>query len=109
MQMTVATNLKANWGMKDKTDVYFNMSPVFKLQADAIANGQVTPLGWFSSATTLRSGWAFGQSYLQDGVAAFKASIGKGNVFVFGPEITFRGQTHSAYKMLFNQLFESNP
>jgi len=109
MQMTVATNLKANWGMKDKTDVYFNMSPVFKLQADAIANGQVTPLGWYSSATTLRSGWAFGQSYLQDGVAAFKASVGKGNVFVFGPEITFRGQTHSTYKMLFNQLFESNP
>ena len=109
MQMTVATNYEANWGMKEKTDVYFNMSPVFKLQADAIANGQVTPLGWYSNATTLRSGWAFGQSYLQDGVAAFKANIGKGNLFVFGPEITFRGQTHSAYKMLFNQLFQSNP
>ena len=109
MQMTVATNNEANWGMKEKTDVYFNMSPVFKLQADAIANGQVTPLGWYSSATTLRSGWAFGQAYLQDGVAAFKANIGKGNLFVFGPEITFRGQTHSAYKMLFNQLFQSNP
>jgi hypothetical protein len=109
MQMTVATNNKANWGMNEKTDVYFNMSPVFKLQADAIANGQITPLSWYASATTLRSGWAFGQSYLQDGVAAFKANIGKGNLFVFGPEITFRGQTHSAYKMLFNQLFQSNP
>jgi hypothetical protein len=109
MQMTVATNNEANWGMKEKTDVYFNMSPVFKLQADAIANGQVTPLGWYSSATTLRSGWAYGQSYLQDGVAAFKANLGMGQLFVFGPEITFRGQTHSTYKMLFNQLYKASP
>jgi hypothetical protein len=106
MQMTVATNEEANWGMAAKTDVYFNMSPVFKLQADAIANKEVTPLGWYASASTLRSGWAFGQAYLQDGVAAFKAKLGKGNVYVFGPEITFRGQTHSAYKMLFNQLYK---
>ena len=106
MQMTVATNNEANWGMKEKTDVYFNMSPVFKIQADAIANGQVTPLGWYASASTLRSGWAFGQAYLQDGVAAFKANMGNGKLYVFGPEITFRGQTHSAYKMLFNQLYK---
>ena len=106
MQMTVATNEAANWGMTAKTDVYFNMSPVFKLQADAIANKEVTPLGWYASATTLRSGWAFGQAYLQDGVAAFKAKLGKGNLYVLGPEITFRGQTHSAYKMLFNQLYK---
>jgi hypothetical protein len=106
MQMTVATNHEANWGMKEKTDVYFNMSPVFKLQADAIASGQITPLGWYASASTLRSGWAFGQAYLQDGVAAFKANMGNGKLYVFGPEITFRAQTHSAYKMLFNQLYK---
>jgi hypothetical protein len=106
IQMTVATNNEANWGMKEKTDVYFNMSPVFKLQADAIASGQITPLGWYASASTLRSGWAFGQAYLQDGVAAFKANMGNGKLYVFGPEITFRAQTHSAYKMLFNQLYK---
>ena len=106
MQMTVATEDAANWGMQAKADVYFSASPVFKLQADAIANKQLTPLGWYASASTLRSGWAFGQAYLQDGVAAYKAKVGKGNLFVFGPEITFRGQTHSTYKMLFNQLYK---
>jgi len=105
MQMTVANADKANWGMKELTDVYFNMSPVFKLEANAIATGIVTPLGWYASSSTLRSGWAFGQAYLQDGVAAYKAKVGNGNLYVFGPEITFRGQTHSAYKMLFNQLY----
>ena len=106
LQVAVAPALKANWGMKNKADVYFNNSPVFKVQPDAIANGTITPLAWFASDKTLRSGWAFGQAYLQDGVAAFEAKIGNGKLFVYGPEITFRGQTHSTYKMLFNQLYK---
>ena len=106
LQVAVAPSLKANWGMKNKADVYFNNSPVFKVQPDAIANGTITPLAWFASDKTLRSGWAFGQAYLQDGVAAFEAKLGKGKLFVYGPEITFRGQTHSTYKMLFNHLYK---
>jgi hypothetical protein len=106
LQVSVTPTLKANWGMKNKADIYFNNSPVFKVQPDAIANGTITPLAWFASDKTLRSGWAFGQAYLQDGVAAFEAKIGKGKVYVYGPEITFRGQTHSTYKMLFNQLYQ---
>jgi hypothetical protein len=106
LQVAVAPTVKANWGMKNKADVYFNNSPVFRVQPDAIANGTITPLAWFASDKTLRSGWAFGQAYLQDGVAAFEAKLGKGKLFVYGPEITFRGQTHSTYKMLFNQLYK---
>lgn len=106
LQVSVEPSLKANWGMKNKADVYFNNSPVFKVQPDAIANGSITPLAWFATDKALRSGWAFGQAYLQDGVAAFEATIGKGKLFVYGPEITFRGQTHGTYKMLFNQLYK---
>ncbi|MEI6264191.1 MAG: M14 metallopeptidase family protein [Sphingobacteriia bacterium] len=105
MQVAVNPQHKANWGMKNTADVYFSASPVFNLMPDAIANGDITPLAWFASDKTLRSGWAFGQSYLQDGVAAFSAKVGKGKLLVYGPEITFRGQTHSTYKMLFNQLY----
>ncbi len=106
MQITVDNENKTNWGMKAKTDVYFSASPVFKLLPDAIAHKEVTPLAWYASDKTLRSGWAFGQAYLQDGIAAFEAKVGKGKLFVYGPEITFRGQTHSSYKMLFNQLYQ---
>ena len=105
MQVDVDNNYAPNWGMNNKADVYFSASPVFKLSPEAIAQKQVTPLAWYASATTLRSGWAFGQAYLQDGVAAFEANVGKGKLFVYGPEITFRGQTHGTYKMLFNQLY----
>jgi hypothetical protein len=106
MQITLDNDYKANWGMNRNADVYFSASPVFKLLPDAIARKELVPLAWYASDKTLRSGWAFGQSYLQDGIAAFEAKVGNGKLFVYGPEITFRGQTHSNYKMLFNQLYK---
>lgn len=106
MQIDIDNNQKANWGMGNKADVYFSASPVFKLLPDAISKGDITPLAWYASDKTLRSGWAFGQAYLQDGVAAFVAKVGKGHLYVYGPEISFRGQTHGSYKMLFNPLFD---
>jgi len=106
MEMSVDNDDPAAWGMNNKVDVYFDNSPVFKVAPEAIAKKQITPLGWYATATTLRSGWAYGQAYLQDGVAAYKAIVGKGTLYVMGPEITFRGQTHSAYKLLFNQLYK---
>ena len=109
MQVAVDNLVEANWGMTPTADVYFSASPVFHLSAEAIAHGEVIPLAWYASDKTLRSGWAFGQTYLQDGIAAFQAKVGKGNLFVYGPEVTFRGQTHHTFKMVFNQLFEQRP
>ncbi len=106
MQIELDNNYPPNWGMNKKADVYFSASPVFKLSPDAIAQKLLTPLAWYANANTLRSGWAFGQSYLQDGVAAFEAKMGKGSLYVYGPEITFRAQTHGTYKLLFNQLYQ---
>ena len=105
MQVAVNNEHKANWGMKPTADVYFSASPVFNLLPNATATGEVTPLAWYATDKTLRSGWAYGQSYLQQTVAAFEAKVSKGKLMVYGPEITFRGQTHSTYKMLFNQLY----
>lgn len=95
----------ANWGMEKTADVYFDNSPVFKIAPDAISGGLVKPLAWFDNSMPLRSGWAWGQAYLQDGVTAFEAKVGKGEFFAFGPEITFRAQTHGTFKLLFNQLY----
>jgi zinc carboxypeptidase len=96
------------WGMNSETDVFFSTSPVFRIAPDAIARGTVTPIAWFASDKTLRSGWAWGQEYLQDGVAAFVATVGKGRLYAFGPEITFRSQTYGTFKLLFNQLYSNH-
>jgi hypothetical protein len=78
---------------------------VFNLAPGDISNGSVKPIAWYASDKTLRSGWAWGQEYLQDGVAAFEAKVGDGKLFVFGPEITFRSQTHGNFKWLFNEFY----
>ena len=105
LRVSVDTTAKASWGMSAKTDVYFDNSPVFTVSPDAIAKGVIKPLAWFSDASPLRSGWAWGQAYLQGGVAAFEANVGKGKLYAFGPEITFRSQSHGTFKWLFNQLY----
>lgn len=97
------SKLAANWGLDENTDVYFDNSPVFKITDD---KAKVKPLAWFATDKPLRSGWAWGQAYLKDGVAAFEADYGKGKLYAFGPEITFRSQTHGTFKWLFNQLYK---
>jgi hypothetical protein len=105
LRVSVDSTQQATWGMPAQTDVYFDASPVFKVAPDAIAKGTVKPLAWFSTNKPLRSGWAWGQAYLQDGVAAFMAPVGSGTLYAFGPEITFRAQAQGTFKLLFNQLY----
>jgi hypothetical protein len=100
------TKGKASFGIPSKVDVYFDQSPVFKLEPEAAARG-IKPLLWFSNETPMRSGWAFGQSYLKDGVIAFSAPVGSGEFYAFGPNITFRSQTHGAFRLIFNQLYRA--
>lgn len=106
LNVSVDNSLRAAWGMPAKADIYFNNNPVFRVSTDAISKGDIRPLLWFSDSAPLRSGWAWGQAYLQDGITGFEAKIGKGKLYAFGPEITFRAQTHGTFKLLFNQLYE---
>jgi hypothetical protein len=105
LQVSLDSTHHATYGLSARTDVYFDSSPVFKIAPDALVKGTVKPLAWFSTAKPLRSGWAWGQPYLQDGVAAFMAPVGTGKLYAFGPEITFRSQAQGTFKFLFNQLY----
>ncbi|GAA3921537.1 peptidase [Chitinophaga oryziterrae] len=104
LQVAFDSTQTAAWGMPSTGDINFDNSPVFKLDATAAEKG-VKPLAWFTTDKPLRSGWAWGQAYLKDGVAAFVAPVGKGTLYAFGPEITFRGQSHGTFKLLFNGLY----
>jgi hypothetical protein len=104
LQVAVDSTQAGAAGFGSTLDVFFNNSPVFRLEPDAASKG-VKPLAWFDSTTPLRSGWAWGQNYLQGGAAAVEADIGKGKLYLFGPEITFRGETHGTFKFLFNGIY----
>ncbi len=92
------------YGFEKEVDVMFDNSPVMHLGPGAAMSG-IKPVAWFAGKESLRSGWAWGQHYLQDGVAAAAATVGKGKVFMLGPEITFRAQPHGTFKFLFNGIY----
>jgi hypothetical protein len=92
------------YGFERQVDVFFDDSPSFTLGPAAAALG-VTAVAWYDSDTPLRSGWAWGQSYLKGSAAVVDAPLGKGRVLLFGPEITFRAQPHGTFKFLFNGMY----
>lgn len=92
------------YGVNDRLDVFFDNSPVFRLRPESALAG-VKPVAWFDTDKPLKSGWAWGQKYLQDGVAVIDAPVGKGRLLLFGPEITFRAQPHGTFKFLFNGIY----
>jgi len=92
------------WGMSERTDFFFDNSPVFKLKPGATG---VRAFAQFDSPTPLHSGWAWGQKYLDVGVLAIDAQVGKGRVVLYGPEILQRAQPHGTFKLLFNALYAS--
>jgi hypothetical protein len=91
-------------GMPSRADVFFDNSPTFRLAPDAARRG-VRAIAWFESDSPLRSGWAWGQTYLEDGVAAAEATVGRGTLVLLGPEVTFRAQPHGTFKFLFNGIY----
>ena len=48
-----------------------------------------------------------GESYLENGVVAFEAGVGKGRAVFFGPEILKRAQPHGTFKLFFNSILRS--
>jgi hypothetical protein len=104
LQVRVDSTNPLAYGMSERLDVFFDNSPVFRLKPEAPLKG-IKPVAWFDNDNPLRSGWAWGEKYLQDGVAAIDATVGKGKLFLFGPEITFRAQPHGSFKFLFNGIY----
>ncbi|HEX9564859.1 MAG TPA: M14 metallopeptidase family protein [Gemmatimonadaceae bacterium] len=104
LRVAVDNTLPITAGLPNQVDVMFDDSPVFRLDPDAAAKG-VKPLAWFDTANPLRSGWAWGQNYLQGGTTMLQADVGSGKLYMFGPEILFRAQPAGTFKFLFNGIF----
>jgi hypothetical protein len=104
LRVAVDTTAPIAHGITNPVDVFYDNSPVFELAPDAVLKG-VRPVAWFDSPAPLRSGWAYGQGYLDGGVQVVDANVGAGKLYLFGPEITFRAQPHGTFKFLFNGIY----
>ena len=104
LRVRVDTTAPSAWGAQENTDVFYDNSPVFKFKAGAEAAG-LRKVAWFDSDHPLRSGWAWGQEKLKDGIAMAEANVGLGKLYLFGPELLFRGQPHGTFKFVFNAIY----
>lgn len=107
LEVAVDNTQPGTLGMGKTAVVMFDNSPTFRLKPDAMTKG-VKPLMWFDSSTPLVSGWAWGQNYLEGGVAAADARVGRGVVRLIGPEALFRAQPAGTFKLVFNGLIGAN-
>jgi uncharacterized membrane protein YgcG len=107
LKMNVDNTNPVAYGMPKQVDVFFDNSPVFKLEP-TVEIQKTAPVGWFSGKQVLDSGWAWGQQYLDGGTAVAESTVGEGKVVLLGPEVNFRDQPHGTYKLLFNSLYYGN-
>ena len=91
------------WGEAGRADIFFDNNPAFRIRNSA--GDRVRKVAWFDSPTPLRSGWAWGQKVLDGAAEIVTAPLGKGTVVLYGPQVHFRGQTHGAFKFLFNGIY----
>jgi hypothetical protein len=89
-------------GLGDRVNILHSRSPVFRVDENAT---NVRVLARYDSDQPLLSGWAWGQENLEGGASMLEADVGQGKLFMFGPKITFRGQAHATFPLLFNGIF----
>jgi len=104
LQARIDTNNPITYGLADHSDFFFDRSPSFQLGDNARQRG-LRALAWFDTEKSLRSGWALGQEQLKDTAAVVEASVGKGRLVLYGPNILFRAQPHGNFKLLFNAIY----
>jgi hypothetical protein len=102
LHVAVDTANPLAYGMPAESYVFFDNDPVFKPTAGLAA------IVRYSGEPVLASGWAWGEKYLTGGAAIVEAPLGNGKVFLMGPDVTFRGQPHGTFKLLFNALNLAN-
>jgi hypothetical protein len=108
MRVAVDPNNPVAHGYGNEVDIFFDEASVWKMDPSRGGPGvELKPVAWYNSAEPLRSGWAWGQKYLEKGIQMAEATVGKGRVFVFGNQLLFRTQPHGNYRFFFNALYLS--
>jgi hypothetical protein len=103
LRMQIQDSHPLAFGLPNEVDAVFNNSPTFRVENGAMERG-FTPVAWFGE-DPLRSGWAWGEDYIEGGAGVVDASVSNGKLLLFGPEIAFRGQSHGTFKLLFNGIY----
>lgn len=101
LRARVDTRQPLGYGLPAEVDMFFNSSQSF---VPATGEGRARTVSWFEGRDLLRSGWAVGQERLAGTIAVADVDIGRGKLFLMGPEVAQRAQSYGTFKFLFNAL-----
>jgi hypothetical protein len=107
LSMRVDTTASLAQGVRPITDFYYDNAEAFRLLPAAEARG-VKRVVWIDNPAPLRSGWAWGQRYLNGVTEVLQAPVGRGMLVLYGADPYFRSQPHGTFKLLFNALLYRN-
>ncbi|MGD2201617.1 MAG: M14 family metallopeptidase [Candidatus Bathyarchaeota archaeon] len=91
------------YGMPSEGLVFFWDSLAFEILPSG-ENDRYEVVVSYGERDLLESGWLIGEEKLRKKPAMVVASVGEGEVVLFGFRPQHRAQTHSTYKLLFNTL-----
>jgi hypothetical protein len=95
-------DLPINFGVPESPVVMYQRGPVFVPQPGF----QGAVLARYAKATNpLESGLLLHPEAIEDKAAAVELQYGKGHILLYGFKPQFRGQSHGAYRYLFNALY----
>jgi hypothetical protein len=108
LQIAVAQNLPATYGMASRTAAFFSSNVAFKTTPPNL-NFKRTVLASFPDAEpVLLSGMLKGAEKLLGMAAAVEIGLGKGKIVLLGIRAQHRAQTDATFKLLFNSVLESS-
>jgi hypothetical protein len=103
LRAEVDTGHPLAYGLEPEVDVFFDQSPAFHLTDRSRSEGY-RAVAWYPDEP-LRSGWAWGEEFLEGAAAIVDAPVGDGRLILYGPEVTFRAQSHGTFRFLFNGIY----
>ncbi len=89
------------WGLPRDVNIFFDKGTAWEPMASTDGGSFAT----YPNENPLLSGWIIEDQVIRNRAAGVSYKVGKGKVVVFGFDVTFRGQPHMGYPMLFNALY----
>ncbi|WP_411289346.1 M14 metallopeptidase family protein [Phenylobacterium sp.] len=100
LEVAVDNSQPLAFGAPATMNVFFDRSPAFRVAPGSAA----ARAAWYPQGDVLRSGWAVGQDRLNGAAAVVDLDVGRGKLFLLGPEVAQRAQPHASFRFLFNGL-----
>src|SRR5262249_46423172 len=97
-------NHPALWGMPREPIVMFERGPAFEPKSGFQG---VVLATYPKDRNPLASGFLLHPERIEGKAAAMEVFYGRGRVYLFGFRPHWRGQSHGAYKLIFNAIYDS--